>query len=91
MKNKDLDDLLDSFDLTLEDDSEFDGSDDAFIHFKSRRGNLKMTVVGDPRDATTMAAQQCVEIYSKYLETTGVKREDENQFDLEFVDTEGNA
>ena len=50
-----------------------------------------MTVVGDPRDETTMAAQQCVEIYSKYLETTGVKREDENQFDLEFVDTEGNA
>ena len=91
MKNKDLDDLLDSFDLTLEDDSEFDGSDDAFIHFKSRRGNLKMTVEGDPRDETTMAAQQCVEIYSKYLETTGVKREDENQFDLEFVDTEGNA
>ena len=91
MKNKDLDDLLDSFDLTLEDDSEFDGGDDAFIHFKSRRGNLKMTVVGDPRDETTMAAQQCVEIYSKYLETTGVRREDSDQFDLEFIDTEGNA
>ena len=90
MKNKDLDDLLDSFDLVAEDESGFNRDTDAFVHFTTKHDNLKMTVVGDPRDATTIAAQQCVEMYGKFLESTGVHKE-EGQYNLKFMDTEGNA
>ena len=89
MRNKDLEDLLNGFEKITDDD--YDGESDAFIHFSTRHTNLKMTVVGDPRDTTTIAAQQCVEVYGEFLESTGVTEEMPDQLNLKFMDTEGNA
>jgi len=62
--------------------------DDAYIRFTSVGSRLNMTVIGDPDNNTTAAANHCVAIFSNFLERMGLDNDDD---DLQFMDVEGNA
>ena len=62
--------------------------EDAYIRFSSEGGRLDMTVIGNPGNETTIAANHCITVFSEFLERMGLDREDDN---LRFMDTEGNA
>tara|TARA_R110000824_G_scaffold189220_1_gene370636 strand:- start:401 stop:631 length:231 start_codon:yes stop_codon:yes gene_type:complete len=62
---------------------------DAYIAFSSDDGKLHMTVIGDPENVNTITANQCIDVFTRWLDHIGVEEaEDDN---LLHMKTKGTA
>ena len=60
----------------------------SYIKFSTEVVRLDITVIGNPGNDTTIAANHCITVFSEFLERMGLDRENDN---LRFMDTEGSA
>ena len=70
-----------------EDTMEYD-NEKSYLIFTTEGGHLIMTVKGKPATPNTIAAFQCADVFSLWLEHIGVRKAKEG---LETMETEGNA